>query len=475
MIPEETESISTISRIRKPSVRHIYTVLAALECGAMFLSLFLAINYTYSIFGSFIDHATSFEPITFVLVLSLSMAAMGLYHARQRNDSKELLARIIISFGLASVVQAVIFYFIPYLKIHPKTIIIALGLAFLMVCMIRYSFSKLSNSTLIKRRILVLGAGEKARIIAERLRRDNDKRGFNLLGYVPLSDTEDAITPHQRKKVDLHQLLNYAKRHRIDEFVIAADNRRGAIPMDELYRCRVAGIYMTDITTFIETECGKIPLNLLNPSWIIYSGGYKTNDILVRALKRIFDVGICIAMLIATAPIMLITALLIMLEGGPRAPLFYSQERVGLYNRPFKIFKFRSMRVDAEANGAVWAKKDDDRVTVVGAFIRKYRIDELPQLLNILKSDMSFIGPRPERTVFVDRLTQRIPYYGDRHLVKPGLTGWAQICYDYGGTEDDAMEKLQYDLYYIKNFSFMLDIKILIGTMEVVLLGQGSR
>ncbi len=475
MTPEKTESMATISRFRKPSVRHTYAVLAILEIGVMVFSLFLTFGYFHSLSGSFIRHLTSFEPIIFVLTLSLSIAAMGLYHSRQRSDARELLARIIISFGLTSVLLAVCFYFIPFLETSPKELVAALGLSFLMICMSRYSFSKLSNSTLIRRRILVLGAGEKASIIADRLRRDNDQRGFRLLGYVPLSDTEDAITPRRRKQVDLNQLLSYAKIHRIDEFVIAADDRRGAIPMNELYRCRVAGIYITDITTFIEKECGKIPLNLLSPSWIIYSGGYKTNDLLVRALKRIFDIGICTFMLIATAPIMLITALLIMLEGGPKAPLFYNQERVGLHNRPFKIFKFRSMRVDAEANGAVWAKKNDDRVTVVGAFIRKYRIDELPQLLNILKGDMSFVGPRPERTVFVNGLTQRIPYYGDRHLVKPGLTGWAQICYDYGGTEDGAMEKLQYDLYYIKNYSLMLDIMILIGTMEVVLLGQGSR
>lgn len=474
-MPSGMENITTIARLRKPSVRHTYIVLALLESMAMFVCLYYGVSRSYSAYGSFIHHLTSFESITFVLILSLSMAAMGLYHARQRSEPKELLARIVISFILASAIQAVIFYFIPYLKIHPKAIIIALTLSFLMVGIIRYSFSKVTNSTLIKRRVLILGAGEKAKIIEERLRRGNDQRGFKLLGYVPLSDAETAITVHKRKHIEISNLLQYAQQHRIDEFVVAADNRRGALPMDELYRCRVAGIYITDIATFIEKECGKIPLNLLNPSWIIYSSGYKTNDILVRALKRIFDVSISIAMLIATLPIMFITSLLIMLEGGPRAPLFYSQERVGLCNVPFKIFKFRSMRVDAEANGAVWAKKNDDRVTVVGAFIRKYRIDELPQLLNVLKGDMSFIGPRPERTEFVNTLTQQIPYYGDRHMVKPGLTGWAQICYSYGGSEEDAMEKLQYDLYYIKNFSFLLDTMIVIGTMEVVLFGKGAR
>ncbi|MFT6915937.1 MAG: sugar transferase (PEP-CTERM system associated) [Motiliproteus sp.] len=472
---EGTKALPRVSRVRKPTVTHTYQVLALLESLTMLICLYIGNSYTYKENDKFFNHLTSFEPITFVLILTLSMAAMGLYHARQRNEPKELLARILISFGLASVVQGVIFYFIPYLSIHPKAIIIGLALSLPMVCLIRYSFSKITASALVKRRVLVLGAGQRAKIIEERMRRGNDKRGFTLLGYIPLSDAEVGITASQQKIVCLEQLLDYAQQHRIDEFIVAADDRRAALPMNELYRCRVAGIYITDIVTFIERECGKIPLNLLNPSWLIYSRGYISNDALIRAQKRIFDVAISLIMLVATSPIMFITALLIMLEGSPGSPLFYSQERIGLGNRPFKIFKFRSMRVDAEADGAVWAKKNDDRVTAVGAFIRKYRIDELPQLLNVLRGEMSFIGPRPERTEFVARLTQRIPYYGDRHLVKPGLTGWAQICYDYGGTEDGAMEKLQYDLYYIKNFSFMLDIMIMIGTMEVVLFGQGSR
>ncbi|MEH6470810.1 MAG: TIGR03013 family XrtA/PEP-CTERM system glycosyltransferase [Halopseudomonas sp.] len=467
--------MSIKSRVRKPSVGHTYFALALVESMAMFSCLFLGINYPTTLHSSFIDHIACFECITFVLVVSLSMAAMGLYHARQRGEPREQLARIFISFALASIAQAVIFYFIPYLDIQPKAIIISLTLSFLIVCLIRYGFSQISNTGLVKRRVLVLGAGEKANIIEARMRRSNDQRGFKLLGYVPLNDKENAIPEHKSKQVDIHQLLEYAEKHRVEEIVVAADQRRGALPMDELYRCRVAGIYITEISTFIEKECGKVPLNLLNPSWVIYSRGYKTNDAVVRAFKRVFDVVICVAMLFATLPLMLITALLIMLEGGTKAPVFYSQVRVGLRGKPFHIYKFRSMRVNAEANGAVWAKKDDDRVTVIGAFIRKYRIDELPQLLNVLKGDMSFIGPRPERPQFVETLTEQIPYYGDRHMVKPGLTGWAQICYAYGGSEDDAMEKLQYDLYYIKNFSFLLDTMIMIETMEVVLFGKGAR
>ncbi len=467
--------MSKISRVRKPSVKHTYFGLAVFESVAMLSCLFLGINFSGTNYIGFFDHLLCADCITFVLVVTLSMAGMGLYHARQRGEPHEQLARIFISFALASVAQAVFFYFIPFLDIAPKAIIISLVLSFFIVCIIRYCFSKLAKTAFIRRRVLVLGAGEKAQIIEQRLRRANDRRGFNLLGFVPMSDVETAIPEEKRRKVNMKRLREYAEKNHIDEIVIAADQRRGALPMDELYRCRVGGTYVTDVTTFIEKECGKIPLNLLSPSWIIYSRGYKTNDAVIRAFKRLFDVCISVAMLVVTLPLTLITTLLIMLESGPRAPIFYSQTRVGLNGEPFQIFKFRSMRVDAESNGAVWARKNDDRVTVVGAFIRKYRIDELPQLLNVLLGDMSFVGPRPERPEFVDKLTEEIPYYGDRHMVKPGLTGWAQICYSYGGSTKDAQEKLQYDLYYIKNFSFLLDTMILIETMEVVLFGKGAR
>ena len=469
--------MSTATWVRKPSVRHTYLGLAVFESLAMLSCLFLGISYadTNHHSSSFFDHLACLDCITFVLVVTLTMAAMGLYHARQRGESREQLARLFISFALASVAQAVIFYFIPFLDIAPDAIIISLGLSFVIVCLIRYIFAKLEKTALIKRRVLVLGAGNKATLIEQRMRRANDQRGFKLLGFVPMPGDKEVIPEKKKRNLNLARLSEYTQKNQIDELVIAADQRRGALPMDELYRCRVKGTYITDITTFIEKECGKIPLNLLDPSWLIYSRGYKTNDIVIRAFKRLFDVAISLIMLVLTLPLILLTSLLILLEGGPKAPIFYSQQRVGLNGEPFKIFKFRSMRVDAEANGAVWAKKNDDRVTVIGSFIRKYRIDELPQLINILLGDMSFVGPRPERPQFVDSLTRTIPYYGDRHMVKPGLTGWAQICYSYGGSEEDAMEKLQYDLYYIKNFSFLLDTIILIETLEVVMFGKGAR
>jgi len=223
--------------------------------------------------------------------------------------------------------------------------------------------------------------------------------------------------------------------------------------------------------SFLERETGKVHLDVLNPSWLIFGEGFR-RDALRRYSERTFDVIASTILLLIMSPLMLLTALLVKLDGGP---VFYKQQRVGLRGRTFDVIKFRSMRVDAEKNGAVWAKAGDSRVTRVGAIIRKLRIDELPQLINVLKDDMSFVGPRPERPEFVAQLAEKIPYYSERHWVKPGITGWAQLCYPYGASERDAMEKLQYDLYYVKNHSLIFDFMVLAQTAEVVLLGKGAR
>jgi sugar transferase (PEP-CTERM system associated) len=240
-----------------------------------------------------------------------------------------------------------------------------------------------------------------------------------------------------------------------------------------LFACKIRGVEITEILDFIERETGQIAVNLIYPSWVIYSNGFASANYLRNTLDWIFNAAIAVVILFFTWPIMLITALLIKLEEGIHAPVFYFQERVGLDGQAFKIIKFRSMRVDAEKNGAQWAAKNDDRTTKIGGFLRKYRVDELPQIYNVLRGDMGFVGPRPERPEFVQDLVKKIPYYNERHNVKPGLTGWAQLQYPYGATEEDAMEKLKYDLYYIKHRSFLLDLLILVRTVEIVLFGKG--
>jgi sugar transferase (PEP-CTERM system associated) len=259
------------------------------------------------------------------------------------------------------------------------------------------------------------------------------------------------------------------------EVVVALDDQRKAFPMDELLKCRVRGINVIDVVSFIERETGKVRVDLLNPSWIIFSGGFR-RDVFREWVERAFDIAASLVLLALAWPAMLLTAVAIKLEDGWRAPVFYVQERVGLEGRLFLIRKFRSMRTDAEQDGKpAWASENDPRVTRVGAVIRKLRIDELPQLFNVLSGDMGFVGPRPERPQFVEQLGELIPYYHERHWVKPGITGWAQLCYPYGASERDAKEKLQYDLYYVKHRNLFFDLAILLETAEIVLWGRGAR
>ena len=270
------------------------------------------------------------------------------------------------------------------------------------------------------------------------------------------------------------QLPALAEARQIDEIVVAMDERRSVFPLDELLECRLRGIDVVDLTTFLERETGKVHLESLNPSWLIFGRGFR-RDAIRLATERAFDVVASLGLLLLAWPFMLLTLLAIKLEDGWQAPVFYRQRRVGLGNRVFVVLKFRSMSVNAESGGVRWATKNDSRVTRVGTLIRKIRIDELPQILNILRGDMSFVGPRPERPEFVDMLAQKIPFYRERHFVKPGLTGWAQICYPYGSSEQDAAQKLQYDLYYVKNHRLLFDIYVLLQTAEVILWRKGAR
>jgi len=261
----------------------------------------------------------------------------------------------------------------------------------------------------------------------------------------------------------------------VHEIVVAMEDRRRGFPILGLLECRLAGMEVTELLTFLERETGRVRIDVLNPSWMIFGEGFRRDPVRLFS-SRALDLVASVLLLILSLPFMLITMVAIKLEDGWRAPVFYGQARVGLAGQPFKVLKFRSMRTDAERDGhAQWAQKSDPRVTRVGAVIRKLRIDELPQILNVVTGQMSFVGPRPERPQFVAELAQKIPYYVQRHCVKPGITGWAQLCYPYGSSEEDALEKLQYDLYYIKNNTLLFDLAILVQTAEVVFMGKGAR
>ncbi len=443
--------------------------------GALLLSLYL--NKIFQ----FVVHDTQSIPtnilfihsVVFALVVQLSCLAMGLYDSKLRENLRGVIRRLLVSIAIGFFVVSLVNPFYGSGSLAIELLAAASLISFFLVCGVRYFTLQIDFFGFNKRNILVLGAGERASIIEKRMRRDVDRQGFFMHGFVIMNgDAEHGIVNENRINLDC-SLVNYALEHQIDEIVVANDERRENLPVDELFACKIRGVEITEILDFIERETGQIAVNLIYPSWVIYSNGFASANHLRNTLDWIFNATMGFFLFLVTWPVMLITALLIKLEDGMKAPIFYSQERVGLDGQAFNIVKFRSMRIDAEKNGAQMAAKDDDRTTRIGKAIRKYRIDELPQIYNVMVGDMGFVGPRPERPQFVQQLIKNIPYYNERHNVKPGLTGWAQLKYPYGATEKDSLEKLKYDLYYIKHRSFMLDLLILIRTVEIVLFGKG--
>jgi len=413
--------------------------------------------------------------LLFAAVMFVSMAAMGLYNSRQRSRLAGLLARVAASVFGGSVFLAFLFYLFPDMHIGRGALLISSAIAFGGAMIVRTVFDTLVDDDVFKRRVLVYGAGRRAASIS-RLRRRSDRRGFTPVLYIPAEGDDLSIgVPEDVRLAGTADLLTLCRRHRVDEIVVAMDDRRRLFPMDQLLECRLEGVEIVELVSFLERETGKVRLDILNPSWMIFSEGFRQGRI-HGTLERIFDVVASLLLLVIAAPLMLLTAIAIKLTEGPRAAIFYRQVRVGQYGRPFKLLKFRSMREDAERDGkAQWAQKNDSRVTTIGAFIRLTRIDELPQILNVLRGEMSFVGPRPERPEFVEELNERIPYYRERHSIKPGITGWAQLCYPYGSSELDATEKLQYDLFYVKNHSLLFYLAILVQTVEVIVWRKGAR
>ncbi len=410
----------------------------------------------------------------FAGVLFVGMAATGLYNARQRSRLAGVLARVAASVLGAAMLIAILAYLIPALSISRAELLLTCTIAFAASFIIRTFFDKLVDEDIFKRRVLVYGTGRRAASIA-RLRRRSDRRGFIVVGYVAAEGDEPAGVPVDQKITTGADLLRICTDQEVDEIVVAMDDRRRQFPMDQLLECRLEGVEIIDLVSFLERETGKVRLDVLNPSWMIFSEGFRQGRV-HSTLERTFDVVASLFLLTLALPVMIATALAIKITEGPRASIFYRQVRVGQYGRPFRLLKFRSMREDAERDGKPqWAQKNDSRVTRIGAFIRLTRIDELPQILNVLRGEMSFVGPRPERPEFVEQLNERIPYYRERHSIKPGITGWAQLCYPYGSSEQDATEKLQYDLFYVKNHSLLFYIAILVQTVEVIVWRKGAR
>lgn len=411
--------------------------------------------------------------LLFSLVMVMCLLAFGLYSARQRARFAGIVLRLAVALGTGLAATSALFYLIPYLWIGRGVMGLAALGGLCGTVASRFIFTRVVDESVFKRRVIVYGAGGSAAAIAE-LRRRADRRGFDLAGFVP-APGEPRVVESGRILNSAEGLLGLCKRLDVAEVVVAMDDRRRGFPISELLECRLAGIDVTELLTFLERETGRVRIDILNPTWIIFGEGFR-RDPLRRISARGLDLAAGLVVLVFGLPVMLLAALAIKLGDGWRAPVFYRQRRVGLLGREFELLKFRSMRIDAEKDGqAQWAAKRDPRVTRVGAFMRKTRIDELPQILNVLRGEMSFVGPRPERPQFVRELAERIPYYVERHCVKPGLTGWAQLCYPYGSCDQDALEKLQYDLYYIKNNTLLFDLAIVLQTVEVVCLGKGAR
>ena len=271
----------------------------------------------------------------------------------------------------------------------------------------------------------------------------------------------------------IHNLTRFVENLGVSEVVLALEERRNALPLKDLLRIKTAGVHVNDFSSFLERETGRIDLDTVNPSWLIFSDGFSSGRAVSSVAKRIFDITASALLLVATFPVIALFALLVKIDS--RGPAFFRQTRVGLYGQNFEVIKLRSMRTDAETAGAQWATKDDPRVTRIGKFIRKVRIDELPQAWSVLKGEMSFVGPRPERPEFVANLEEQLPYYAERHMVKPGITGWAQVNYPYGASIEDSRHKLEFDLYYAKNYTPFLDLLIILQTLRVVLWHEGAR
>lgn len=451
-------------------------LLAILEAGVLLIAVQVGISLNLADPGAAIPGAGAAVPmqaVPYVLGMMIIMSSMGLYQSDPWNNTQSIRLRLVVAFLLGFAVIGSIAYLVPAL--YPGFVANAatiLTLALLGILLVRAAFNKWNNLSVFRPRVLVLGTGSRVTRLAEYAQRNPNHQ---VIGYVSPQPSRHYVPLQQvLPMAQGDSLLSMVDKHAIDEIVVAVRNRRdGGFPVQQLLECKMKGVKVVELPTFFEREYRQVMLESLNPSWMVLGDGFR-QGIFRNLMKRLFDLTVSGVLLVLYLPILIVVMLCIFLESG--LPVLYRQERVGQGGRVFTLYKLRSMRNDAERDGEVkWAAADDDRTTWVGRFIRMWRIDELPQVFNVFKGEMSFVGPRPERPVFVDQLAQQIPYYALRHSAKPGITGWAQVRYAYGASVDDAIEKLQHDLYYVKNHSLFLDIMILVATVEVVLWGKGAR
>lgn len=449
------------------------SVLQILAEGALFFgAVLLAVFIQLSPYG--VDAATVIAPAAvFAISMTGLNTAFGLYRRELMSTFAQTVGRTLLALIAGLPVAYLIIALLPNGATVQHVLGHALLYAFCGVVLIRQSVQVVSGLGVGAKRVLIVGTGREAVTVEDSLRTLRHPR-FDVVGFYQTSATQDPVVEHDRMLPRSISLMEVVNRLDVKEVIVAVREQRGGVlPLRELLECRVRGIPVTDLSGFYERVRGEVPVDSLKASWLIYGNGFEQGS-LRTMIKRAFDLLAASVLFVATLPLMLLTVLLIKLE-SPGA-VIYRQERVGRAGRPFTVLKFRSMRSDAEKDGiARWASAADPRVTRVGRFIRKTRIDELPQLLNVLRGEMSFVGPRPERPSFVAQLKEQIPFYDLRHSVKPGLTGWAQVRYSYGASVEDARTKLQFDLYYVKNHSLFLDVLILFETVRVILFREGAH
>ena len=415
--------------------------------------------------------AERFSPLlTFAASVQFAAIAIGVYSPQAFQSLRFAVARILVAISLGVIFQAIMAFILPGMTLWRSNSLYAMLISLGFLSLMRMLVRSMTGNQAFRRRILVLGAGNRA----DRIRKLESRKGagFIVVGYIGMNDGPQLI-PEAINRSAIFNLADFVVKMAASEVVLALEERRNALPLKDLLRIKTTGVHVNDLSTFLERETGRVDLDSVNPSWLIFSDGFSSGRRLSGIAKRLFDIIVSMAVLAVAFPIIFLFAVLVKLES--KGPAFFRQQRVGLYGQPFSILKLRSMRQDAETNGAQWASHNDPRVTRVGRFIRLVRIDELPQLWSVLKGEMSFVGPRPERPEFVADLETRMPYYAERHMVKPGITGWAQINYPYGASVEDSRHKLEYDLYYAKNYTPFLDLLILLQTARVVLWADGAR
>ncbi|KRA83231.1 TIGR03013 family XrtA/PEP-CTERM system glycosyltransferase [Altererythrobacter sp. Root672] len=459
-------------RLFKHYVPHAVLLLGLIDCGLLLLSANLAWSLRATQIGMdpglLADRLAMLAGFTFVVMAA--MISVGVYGSDALRSFRFAAARLLVAVSLGLIALALLDFVLPGHTFWRSTLLYAMGLSILFLMLNRVVVGGILGASAFRRRVLVLGAG----VRAGRLKAlsEDPGSGLSIVGYVDMNEGRPLIAEAVARSA-ISDLSAFVANLGASEVVLALEERRNALPLKDLLRIKTAGVHVNDFSSFMERETGRVDLDTLNPSWLIFSDGFSAGRAVSSAAKRLFDIGASSLLLALSFPVVALFALLVKLDS--RGPALFRQTRVGLYGQPFTILKLRSMRIDAEAGGAKWAEKDDPRVTRVGRLIRKIRVDELPQVWTVLTGKMSFVGPRPEVPTFVDDLEDRLPFYAERHMVKPGITGWAQINYPYGASIEDARRKLEYDLYYAKNYTPFLDLLILLQTLRVVIWPEGSR